>query len=66
MLVLYKTSYMKLTPAILPKNLKILKDLGEHIQLARLRRKLSAEQIAERTALGRKIIYNIEHIIFNY
>ena len=49
MLVLYKTSYMKLTPAILPKNLKILKDLGEHIQLARLRRKLSAEQIAERT-----------------
>ena len=46
MLVLYKTSYMKLTPAILPKNLKILKDLGDPIQLARLRRKLSAEQIA--------------------
>lgn len=51
---------MKTTPAILPKNLKILKDLGEHLQLARLRRKLSAEQMAERTGLGRKTIYNIE------
>jgi len=51
---------MKKAPAILPKNMKILKDLGEHIQLARLRRKLSAEQIAERTGLGRKTIYNIE------
>lgn len=51
---------MKTTPAILPKNLKILQGLGEHIQLARLRRKLSAEQIAERTGLGRKTIYNIE------
>ncbi len=51
---------MKIAPAILPKNLRILKDLGEHIQLARLRRKLSADQIAERTGLGRKTIYNIE------
>lgn len=51
---------MKTAPAILPKNLKILKDLGEHIQLARLRRQLSADQIAERTGLGRKTIYNIE------
>jgi len=44
----------------LAKNLKILRDFGEHIQLARLRRKLSAEQIAERSGLGRKTIYNIE------
>jgi transcriptional regulator with XRE-family HTH domain len=51
---------MKTAVAILPKNLKILKELGEHLQLARLRRKLSAEQIAERTGLGRKTIHNIE------
>ena len=51
---------MKTNPAILPKNLNILRDFGEHIQLARLRRKLSAEQIAERSGLGRKTIYNIE------
>ena len=51
---------MKKAVAILPKNLKILKELGEHLQLARLRRKLSAEQIAERTGLGRTTIHNIE------
>jgi transcriptional regulator with XRE-family HTH domain len=51
---------MKSTLAILPKNVKILKELGEQIQLARLRRKFSAAQIAERTGMGRKTVYNIE------
>ena len=51
---------MKNTPILLPKNLKILKELGEQIQLARLRRKFSAEQIAERAGMGRKTVYNIE------
>ena len=51
---------MKTATAILPQNLKILRDLGGQIQLARLRRKLSAEQMAERTGLGRKTIYHIE------
>lgn len=51
---------MKSLPAILPKNLKLLKQLGEHIQLARLRRKLSADQVAERAGIGRKTVYNIE------
>lgn len=51
---------MKSAPAILPKNLKILTELGEHIQLARLRRRLSAEQIAERTGISRNTVYNIE------
>jgi DNA-binding XRE family transcriptional regulator len=41
-------------------NLKILKELGEQIQLARLRRRFSAAQIAERTGMGRKTVYNIE------
>jgi len=51
---------MKKAAVILPKNLKILKELGENLQLARLRRKLSAVQLAERTGLGRKTIYHIE------
>lgn len=51
---------MKTSPAILPKNLKILKELGENIKLARLRRKISSEQMAERTGTSRKTIYNIE------
>lgn len=51
---------MKTAPAILPKNLKILKVLGEQIQLARLRRKFSAEQVAERAGISRKTVYNIE------
>jgi hypothetical protein len=34
--------------ALLPRLTKILEELGENIKLARLRRKLSAEQVAER------------------
>jgi transcriptional regulator with XRE-family HTH domain len=51
---------MKTSPAILPKNLKVIKVLGEQIQLARLRRKFSAEQVAERAGISRKTVYNIE------
>jgi len=51
---------MKNTPILLPNNINILKALGEQIQLARLRRKFSAEQIAERAGMGRKTVYNIE------
>jgi len=51
---------MKSAPAILPKNLKLLQELGEHIQLARLRRRLSADQVAERSGISRKTVYNIE------
>lgn len=51
---------MKTSPAILPKNLQVLKVLGEQIKLARLRRKFSAEQVAERAGISRKTVYNIE------
>jgi transcriptional regulator with XRE-family HTH domain len=52
--------FWKTAPIILPKNLKILQNLGEHIQLARLRRKFSAEQVAERAGISRKTVYKIE------
>jgi len=45
---------------ILPKNQRILKNLGENIRLARLRRKISAEQLAERAQISRYTVWQIE------
>ncbi|MDZ7626073.1 MAG: helix-turn-helix transcriptional regulator [Ignavibacteriaceae bacterium] len=39
---------------------KILNELGENIRLARLRRKLSTKQVAERAGIGRTTLYEIE------
>lgn len=48
------------TITLLPKAQRILEQLGEHIRLARLRRKLSAEQVAERAGINRTTLWNIE------
>lgn len=45
---------------ILPKTRKILNELGENMKLARLRRKLSAEQVAERANISRPTLVEIE------
>ncbi len=45
---------------ILPQLSKILKELGENIKLARLRRKLSTEQVAERSGVSRSTLWQIE------
>lgn len=47
-------------PVLLPKTQKILTELGENIKLARLRRKLSSEQVAERAGMGRSTLVKIE------
>ena len=46
---------------LLPKAQKILVEVGENIKLARLRRKLSSEQVAERANIGRTTLYHIEN-----
>ena len=46
--------------AFLPKHKRILKQVGEQIRLARLRRQLSAEQVAERAGLSRNTLYLLE------
>jgi len=46
--------------ALLPRLTKILGELGEDIKLARLRRKLSAEQVAERAGISRSTLWQIE------
>ncbi len=51
---------MKNKITILPKGKKLLYVLGENIKLARLRRKLSAEQVAERAGLSRGTLWQIE------
>lgn len=45
---------------LLPKLNKILKRLGENIKLARLRRKLSAQQVSERANISRPTLIAIE------
>ena len=45
---------------LLPRLTKILEELGEDIKLARLRRKLSVEQIAERAGISRSTLWQIE------
>ena len=42
------------------KSDKILKELGDNIKLARLRRKLSTQQVAERAGISRPTLYEIE------
>ncbi len=45
---------------ILPKTKKILVELGDNIKLARLRRKLSSEQVAERANISRPTLLGVE------
>lgn len=45
---------------LLPKSQKIISDLGENIKLARLRRKYSSQQVAERANISRPTLISIE------
>ena len=46
--------------SLLPRLTKILEGLGEDIKLARLRRRLSAAQVAERAGISRSTLWQIE------
>jgi transcriptional regulator with XRE-family HTH domain len=50
----------KRTVTPLPKLRKLMGELGENIHLARLRRKLTAEQISERAGISRTTLWQIE------
>jgi transcriptional regulator with XRE-family HTH domain len=45
---------------VLPRFQKIFEQLGENLKLARKRRKLSTEQVAERAGIHRATLYRIE------
>jgi transcriptional regulator with XRE-family HTH domain len=46
---------------LLPKHVRLLGDLGENLRLARLRRQLSAEQVAERAGISRSTLHLMEN-----
>ena len=45
---------------VLPQTQAILEQLGEQIKLARLRRQLSAELVAQRAGVSRATVWNVE------
>ena len=45
---------------VLPQTQKILSQMGEQIKLARLRRHLTTELIAERAGISRATLWNVE------
>jgi len=45
---------------LLPRHQRIMEQVGEQFKLARLRRKLSMEQVAERANISRSTLWNIE------
>ncbi|MBQ7532980.1 MAG: helix-turn-helix transcriptional regulator [Bacteroidales bacterium] len=46
---------------LLPKQERMMREFGENIHLARLRRDLSSEQVAERAGISRNTLIKIEH-----
>ena len=46
--------------AVSPKTAEIIEQMGEQIKLARLRRRLSAELVAERAGISRATLWNVE------
>lgn len=45
---------------VMPSTEKILETMGEQIKLARLRRQLSVELVAERAGISRATLWNVE------
>ena len=50
----------KKATVILPQTQRLLNQMGEQIRLARLRRQLTAELVAERAGISRATLSNIE------
>lgn len=51
---------MKRSQVLLPKQRRRMAHFGERLKLARLRRRLSAEQVSERAGISRATLYKIE------
>ena len=47
------------SPSLLPRLARLLEQLGDRLKLARLRRKYSAETVAQRAGISRKTLYRL-------
>jgi len=47
-------------PSLLPRLTRLLETVGSNLKLARLRRKYSAEMVAQRAGISRKTVYRVE------
>jgi transcriptional regulator with XRE-family HTH domain len=47
-------------PSLLPRISRLLRGYGDNLKLARLRRKYSAEMVAQRTGISRKTLSRVE------
>lgn len=45
---------------LLPKHVRLLRSTGDNLRLARLRRKLSTQQVAERAGISRSTLQKVE------
>jgi len=50
----------KTTPSLVPRLSRLLEGLGAHLKLARLRRKYSAEIVAQRSGITRRTLSKVE------
>lgn len=50
----------KKTVVLMPQTEEILKNMGEQIKMARLRRRLSVELVAERAGISRATLWSVE------
>ena len=48
------------SPLLLPRVARLLEKVGGNLKLARLRRKFSAETVAQRAGISRKTVYRVE------
>lgn len=51
----------RISPSLLPRLTCVLETVGANLKLARLRRRYSAETVAQRAGVSRKTLYRVEH-----
>ena len=54
------THMSRAAPSLLPRLTRLLENVGSNLKLARLRRKFSAEMVAQRAGISRKTVYRVE------